>query len=61
MGRVRAQWQSQWPGLAIWPAYDPATDTYLELGDVAAARSGGWRANKLDLLDDYYESIAAAG
>jgi carboxylesterase type B len=48
-------------GLAIWPPYDPATDAYLEFGDIAVASGGGWRANKLDLLDDYYESIASAG
>jgi para-nitrobenzyl esterase len=48
------------PGLAAWPAYAPATDSYLEFGDSAAARSG-WRGKKLDFLDAFYDSIATAG
>lgn len=46
-------------GLAQWPAYNPATDEALEIGDAVSARS---QVNKtgLDFFDDYYQSLAKA-
>jgi para-nitrobenzyl esterase len=41
------------PGLAAWPAYNVATDCYLQFGD-AIATGGGWRRKQLDFLDAYY-------
>lgn len=46
------------PGLPVWPAYDAATDNYLEFGDKAIARSG-WHVRTLDFLDGFYEDTAS--
>jgi para-nitrobenzyl esterase len=42
------------PGLAPWPAYDPATDVTLEFGDPIRTRSG-WRAREMSFLDRYFD------
>ncbi|HLW53063.1 MAG TPA: carboxylesterase/lipase family protein [Candidatus Angelobacter sp.] len=45
-------------GLPKWPAFDPANDQALELGDPIAVRSQINKAG-LDFFDHYYESLSA--
>ncbi|HKU98695.1 MAG TPA: carboxylesterase family protein [Vineibacter sp.] len=41
--------------LPTWPAYDPATDPYLEFGDtIGAARS--WRAPSMAFIERFYDN-----
>jgi para-nitrobenzyl esterase len=45
-------------GLPRWPAYDPASDQALEIGDPIAVRAQVNKAG-LDFFDRYYQSLAA--
>ena len=44
------------PGLAPWPAYTTAADSYLELGDTIKADSG-LHKKEVDALTAFYENL----